>query len=190
MGIRATEELEVGEEIRFENGGSSGACADEDLEQKANDQQYARQRRDNQQALIENWTMTEKQQSQNFERGGLFVLDGWLDYERSCQERDQHIDGEKEVGLVTKWRCLEEEINCSCWLYQDESYYNSYQDEVERSHGSVLEESVSLKRSSVCDWKETYERYEHTRPNLIEWPRPNLHQAHPIKSQNKQAALK
>ncbi|CAH7667887.1 hypothetical protein PPACK8108_LOCUS2327 [Phakopsora pachyrhizi] len=118
MGIRATEELEVGEEIRFENGGSSRACADEDLERltwqlelvkvKANDQQYARQRREDQQVLIENWTMTEQQQiqvmtiderekDQNFERGGLFVLDGWLDYERSFQGRDQHIDGQVEL---------------------------------------------------------------------------------------------
>ncbi|KAI8459072.1 hypothetical protein BY996DRAFT_6579229 [Phakopsora pachyrhizi] len=102
MGIRATEELEVGEEIRLENVRAI----------KANDQQYARQRREDQQVLIENWTMTEQQQiqvmtiderekDQSFERGGLFVLDGWLDYERSFQGRDQHIDGQAEVVKKT-----------------------------------------------------------------------------------------
>ncbi|CAH7685376.1 hypothetical protein PPACK8108_LOCUS19891 [Phakopsora pachyrhizi] len=105
MGIRATEELEVGEELvpmRIQN-----------VKVKANDQQYARQRRDDQQVLIESWTMTEQQQSQTSDMSG--------DPDAAIRMGIQRpgIASGKDVGLVTKWRCLEEEVNCSCWWHQD-----------------------------------------------------------------------
>ncbi|KAI8457093.1 hypothetical protein BY996DRAFT_6605513 [Phakopsora pachyrhizi] len=120
---RSQRELEVGEEIRFENGGSRSRTSDLVVRAiKANDQQYARQRRDDQQVLIESWTMTEQQQSQvitidereedhNFERGGLFVLDGWLDYERSFQGRDQHIDGQLSLNVMPREKLNREEAS-------------------------------------------------------------------------------
>ncbi|KAI8455654.1 hypothetical protein BY996DRAFT_6464846 [Phakopsora pachyrhizi] len=126
MGIRATEELEAGEEIRFENVRAI----------KANDQQYARQRRDDQQVLIESWTMTEQQQSQVAMTIGTMLLRNACfklslnvtpraklnREEESINQKITHKNKNEVAGAKLEMgiqRCLEEEVNCSCWWHQD-----------------------------------------------------------------------
>ncbi|KAI8443767.1 hypothetical protein BY996DRAFT_3172704 [Phakopsora pachyrhizi] len=82
---------------------------------QANEQRYARQRRDDQQVLIENRTITERQQSQvmtidereedqDFERGGLFVLEDWLGYERILCEPSDRLSNSDEDHDETQGR--------------------------------------------------------------------------------------